>query len=57
MRHMIFRGVLAVIWAAVAIVCGMKGDMEMAALYAVLGVVFGYTFLTMWKKRKEGAGK
>jgi hypothetical protein len=57
MRHLVFRGVLAVIWVVAAIICGINGDMEMAALYAVLGVVFGYTFLTMWKKRKEGAGK
>lgn len=57
MRHLIFRGVLAVIWVVAAIICGVKGNMEMAALYAILSVVFGYTALTMWKKRKEGAEK
>lgn len=50
MRHIYIRGILAVIWMAAAIISGISGSMEMAALYVLLGGVFLYSAYSEWKK-------
>lgn len=50
MRHIYIRGILAVIWMAAAIISGIAGSMEMAALYVLLGGVFLYSAYSEWKK-------
>lgn len=52
MRHIYIRGILAVGWMAVAIVSGASGNMEMAALYVLMGGAFLYSAYASWKKEK-----
>ena len=54
MRHVYIRGILALIWLVAAIVSGVSGNMEMAALYVLMGGAFGYSAYTSWKKEKNG---
>lgn len=55
MRHVYIRGILSLIWLAAAIVSGMSGNFEMAALYVILGGVFLYSAYAAWKKEgKKG---
>lgn len=50
MRHVYIRGILALVWLAAAIVCGVSGNLEMAGLYTLLGGAFGYSAYASWKK-------
>ena len=54
MRHVYVRGILALIWLAAAIASGVSGNMEMAALYILMGGAFGYSAYASWKKEKNG---
>lgn len=55
MRHVYIRGILSLIWLAAAIVSGISGNFEMAALYVILGGVFLYSAYAAWKKEgKKG---
>ena len=54
MRHVYVRGILALIWLAAAVVSGMSGNMEMAALYVLMGGAFGCSAYASWKKEKNG---
>lgn len=50
MRHVYIRGILAVVWFGAAIVCGMSGRFETAALYCLMGGAFLYFAYAAWKK-------
>lgn len=54
MRHVYVRGILALIWLVAAIVSGVSGNREMAALYVLMGGAFGYSAYVSWKKGKNG---
>ena len=54
MRHVTIRGILALIWLAAAIVCGVSGNLEWAGLYVLMGAAFGYSAYATWKKEKNG---
>ena len=42
MRHVLIRGIMGLIWLAAAVVSGVSGNLGMAVLYLLLGVVFWY---------------
>ena len=52
MRHVVIRGVLALIWLAAA-VSGLSGNLEWAGLYVLMGAAFGYSAWASWKKAKS----
>ena len=56
MRHVYIRGILAVIWLVAAVVNGVSGNMEMTALYVIIGGVFLYSAYATWKKEKDNKG-
>ena len=53
MRHVVIRGVLALVWLAAAMFSGVSGKLEWAGLYVLLGAAFGYSAWAAWKKRGE----
>lgn len=57
MRHVYIRGIMALIWVAVAIVTGVSGSFEMALLYGLIGGVFLYNAYSLWKKEKDEGGR
>ena len=56
MRHILIRGILAVIWLAAAVVSGVSGRFAQAALYVVLGGLFLYFACAAWKKENHQEG-
>lgn len=56
MRHVYVRGILAMVWLAVAILCGVSGNFAAMPLYAVIGGVFLYSAYAAWKKGQKGEG-
>lgn len=52
MRHCYFRIIMGLIWMVAAVASGVSGNLSMAALYGILGVVFMYTAYVIWKKEK-----
>lgn len=56
MRHVYIRGILALIFLAAAIVSGVSGNLEMTALYVIMGGLFLYSAYSTWKKEKNGKG-
>lgn len=54
MRHVAFRGILALVWLAAAIINGVSGNLEMAVLYALMGGAFGDSAYASWKNEKDG---
>ena len=50
MRHVLIRGILALIWLAAAAVSGLSGNLEMTGLYVLMGAAFGYS---AWASRKK----
>ena len=50
MRHVVIRGILALIWLAAAAVSGLSGNLEWAGLYVLMGAAFGYSAYAAWKK-------
>ena len=57
MRHVVIRGILALIWLAAAAVSGLSGNLEMTGLYILMGAAFGYSAWTSWKKAKNNRGE
>ena len=53
MRHVVIRGILALIWLAAAAVSGLSGNLEMTGLYILMGAAFGYSAYASWKKAKN----
>ena len=53
MRHVVIRGILALIWLAAAAVSGLSGNLEWAGLYVLMGAAFGYSAWASWKKAKK----
>ncbi len=45
-----------VVWLGAAVVSGLSGKVEMAALYAVMSVAFLYFAYLVWKKEKDKNG-
>ncbi|MCI8582605.1 MAG: hypothetical protein HFH13_05690 [Dorea sp.] len=56
MRHVYIRGILALIWLAVAIVSGISGNYGMAILYVIMAGVFLYFAYAAWKRDKNDKG-
>lgn len=56
MRRIYIRGILALVWAAAAIVSGVSGRMEMAGVYMIMGGIFLYSAYTAWNRAKNGKG-
>ncbi|MDE6387248.1 MAG: hypothetical protein K2L82_05490 [Lachnospiraceae bacterium] len=56
MRHICIRGILALVWVAAAIVCGVSGNMETTAIYVIMSGVFLYSAYSAWNKVKTGGG-
>ncbi len=54
MRHVYIRGMLGLIWLAVAVKSVLSANLEMAPLYAVLGAAFLYSAYAAWKKDHKG---
>ena len=53
MRHVVIRGILALIWLAAAAVSGLSGNLEWAGLYVLMGAAFGYSAWASCKKAKN----
>ncbi len=50
MRHRYIRGILALIWLAAALISGAKGNLAWCGLSALIGIAFGCSVYTSWKK-------
>lgn len=57
MRHVYIRGIMSLIWIAAAIVSGVSGNIQMAALYVILSGIFLYSACITGKRQKETKGK
>ena len=53
MRHVVIRGILALIWLAAAAVSGLSGNLEWAGLHVLMGAAFGYSTCVSWNKAKN----
>ncbi|WP_202620981.1 hypothetical protein [Pseudoflavonifractor sp. 524-17] len=53
MRHIYMRGILALLWLAAA-VSGITGSLEMAGLYLLMGIAFGYSACAAWNREQGG---
>ena len=53
MRHVMIRGILALVWLAAAVFSGVSGKLEWAGLYVLLGVAFGYSAYASWRKKEK----
>lgn len=56
MRHIYIRGILALVWVAAAVVCGLSGNIEMSGIYVVMCGVFLYSAYSAWNKIKNEKG-
>ena len=56
MRQVFIRGIISLVWFAVAIINGISGKLENAALSVLVGCVILYSAYTAWKKEKDGKG-
>lgn len=56
MRHVCIRVILALVWLAAAVICGVSGKTSMAGLYAIMCGIFLYSAYTTWKKEKDDKG-
>lgn len=54
MRHLYLRGILTLIWLIAALISGISGGSAMTAFYLLMGGIFLYSTISLWKKRKEG---
>lgn len=50
MRHFYFRLIFAIVWLVCAVVGVMNANLSFAVLYALLGIVFGWSAYSVWKK-------
>jgi uncharacterized membrane protein len=53
MRHFYFRLIFGIVWLAAAVVSVVKDNISLAALYAVLGIVFLWSAYSIRKKEKD----
>lgn len=53
MRHIYFRLLLGLVWLGVAGFSFATGNVGMAGLFGVVGVVYLSSAASMWKKTKE----
>ena len=53
MRHVVIRGILALIWLAAAVVSSLSDNLEWAGLYVQMGAAFGYSAWVSWKRAKN----
>lgn len=56
MRHVYIRGIMGLIWLAVAVISGISGSLETAGLYVILSGVFLYSAYAVWKKERDTNG-
>ncbi len=56
MRHVYIRGIMGLIWLAVAVISGISGSLETAGLYVILSGVFLYSAYAVWKKERDTKG-
>jgi hypothetical protein len=56
MRHVYIRGMIGIVWLAVAVVSIGSGNVAMAALYVILSGVFLYSAYGIWKKERDKKG-
>lgn len=54
MRHYYYRLVIGFVWLAAAVVSMGTGNIPLAILYVILGIVFFYSAYTI---RKKNAGR
>lgn len=52
MRHVFIRGIISLAWFAVAIINGISGKLENAALSVLVGCVILCSAYAAWKKRR-----
>ena len=57
MRHVYIRGILALIWLAIAVANGISGRFEMAMLYVIICGVFLYSAYRAQQKEQDGKGE
>ena len=53
MRHMMIRSILAMIWAAGAVMNGVRGNMQMCLIYLLLCGLCLAAAYSIWKKQKQ----
>ncbi len=53
MRHFYFRLIFGIVWLAAAVVSVVKVNISLAALYAVLGIVFLWSAYSIRKKERD----
>ncbi len=57
MRHVYIRGILTLIWLVAALISGISGKSLMAAaFYLLIGGIFLYSTISMWKNEKKNKG-
>lgn len=56
MRHIYIRGILALVWVAAAIACGVSGRMELTVVYIIMGGMFLYSAYNAWNRGKDDKG-
>ena len=56
MRHIVIRGILALVWLASAACSAAGGNLEMAGLYLLLCVVFFGSAYIAWRNGQGGKG-
>lgn len=57
MRHIYFRGVVAIVWGVAAVISAMNGDYSKLGLYGLLMGTFIVSAYSMWKKEKKNRGE
>ncbi len=53
MGHFYFRLIFGIVWLAAAVVSAVKSNIFLAALYAVLGIVFLWSACSIRKKEED----
>ena len=57
MRHVYIRGILAVIWLAIAVANGISGRFEIAMLYVIICGIFLYSAYRAQQKEQDSKGE
>lgn len=57
MRHIYIRGIVGLVWLVAAVMSGISGNLEMTAMYAVVGGAFLYSAYATWKKKMSHKGE
>lgn len=56
MRHVYIRSILALVWLAAAIICGISGKFEISLFYVLLSGIFLLSAYASWKQEKDNKG-